>query len=157
MRSFWMAAALLAPLAAGCGGGDAGLSIDRSVCRPDAIVFVGDLEGTAIPQDPHATSGGVFQQIQKPYSYDLTYDGGTLHLEWNAPLFEGRPGGATGSVVMPPGAPHAGETVCGGKGLFGYFDDNPGTTRLLDLEELSLGCGGAAIAGALSVCVTSDY
>jgi hypothetical protein len=65
---------------------------------------------------------------------------------------------ATGTIVMPAGAPHAGETFCGASGNIGETDPaNTGAhvNQVFTLGTLSVGptCPGVALAGHISGCV----
>jgi hypothetical protein len=154
--------ALFGLTAAACGadgGGSGPGGITPAVCVAGKLVFTGDLDGD--PFDVQVDPGTeLFQQFSPPFSWDLNYTAGMLHLQWNSPIFiDGSGAAATGTMVMPAGAPHAGETICGASGTIAQKDTSGGTgahvNNLFALGTLSAGptCPGAALSGGISGCV----
>ncbi|HMF43699.1 MAG TPA: hypothetical protein VKQ32_23655 [Polyangia bacterium] len=138
----------------GCGSsGDGGTP---STCMANMITLAGELDGQ--PVDVQEQDMGLaFQQLSMPYTLDVTYADGTLHVEWRT-LFPNNGAGAsaTGTVIMPAAAPHAGETICAGSGTIRDTSDNMGHSNyIFTLGTLSSGptCPGAALAGSIDGCV----
>ena len=155
----WFAAGVVA-----CGGD--GTSVDAAAgtdgpggpaCVAGRLSLFGDLNGQSVALEVAVTSSS-FQQLTVPHSYDLTYVGGTLHLEWTGILPFGKTTAATGTFVMPAGAARAGETICAGSATLKYVN-RPGVPggkqdTSFTLGGLSAGptCPGAALAGNLDGC-----
>ena len=149
---------LLASTAAACGdsgGSGPGSNIPPATCTDGMIALLGELDGQHVDASAAFTSW-IFQQGTRPYTLDLPYDGGMLHLEWNTPLFSGgAPAAASGTLVMPAAAPHAGETICGATGTTKYQDLSAGgSDHSFTLTDLSSGpsCPGSPLMGSLAGC-----
>jgi hypothetical protein len=149
------ALALLALASAACGGSNgSGPSIPPATCTMGMLALLGDLDGQPVDAST-AFSGWAFQQATTPHTLDLPFDGSLLHLEWTMLLPAGRFDVASGRVVMPATAPHAGETICGATGRVKYEDfSTNGTDYVFTLTDLSLGptCPGASLEGSLAGC-----
>jgi hypothetical protein len=147
---------------AGCGGGGPagdGTEITATPpCATNKLTLVGEVEGQPVDLTIDLTSS-TFQQLNVPYTADLGYVGGSAHLQWNISIgADGRAVAATGNVVMPAGAPRAGETICGGKGTIKGMDPTGmgfKLSQLFTLGTLTVGatCPGMAVAGGVRGCV----
>jgi hypothetical protein len=145
----------LAAAACGSGGADMGAGNNAAVCVPYELTLAGELDGQSVAVQVDVSS--LFQQISPPYTLDASYADGAVHLQWNKPLPIGQTTPVTGTIVMPAGSPHAGETICAGSGTVtdqsatdgGVFDN-----YLFTLRTLSIGptCPGAALAGEIDGC-----
>jgi hypothetical protein len=142
-------------LAAACSSGMGADSSATAPCASGFVTFTGEIGGQAVSVMVRETSGQ-FQQATVPYTLDVTYDGGQLHLEWTTTFpFDAPPTPATGTVVLPASAPHAGETICFATGTIREREPPADAGRfevdtLFTMGSLSLGpsCPGAPIAGA---------
>jgi len=94
----------------------------QATCTFNKVTLVGDLDGQTVDVQVDQT-GGLFQQFSLPYTMDTPFTGGMVHMEWTTLLPINRPAvSATGTIVMPAGAPHAGETFCGASGNISETD-----------------------------------
>jgi len=106
----WVAVAGVA--IAGCGnlgGSDPGGNEpgNRATCIGRTLTLVGDLDGKTVDVEANTTSA-LLQQSSQPYTLDVSYDGGVLHMEWSAMVsINGRAASATGTLVMPARRRHA--------------------------------------------------
>jgi hypothetical protein len=151
----------LVAVACGSSGGPAGDGTEimaPAACVANKLTLVGELDDQPVDLQIDLTSS-LFQQVHVPYSTDLGYVGGSAHVQWNTMIISDRPAvAATGTVVMPPGAPHAGETICGGKGTI-EGTDPAGTgfkiNQIFTLGTLTVGptCPGPVLAGSIKGCV----
>jgi hypothetical protein len=155
----WWRFAVVGLVALGCGSsGDNGTP---AYCADKMIALMGDLDGQPVDLAVNYTSLA-FQQLSMPYTFDVGYADGMLHLEWNTRFPENEGGAsATGTLVMPAGAPHAGETIWGGGGTIRQTTTTDGTgsrhsNYIFTLGTLSAGptCPGTAVAGTVSACVS---
>ena len=150
----------LTPIACGGDGGDAPGVGMTPACVDAYMALTGTLD--AQPVDAQAQySGSLFQQFQRPYSFDVDYPaGGGMHLKWTTALPIDGPGvTVTGTIDMPAGAPHGGETLCAGNGTLKEVDTSGGTGAMTEfrftLGMLSAGatCPGASLAGGINGCI----
>ena len=125
----------------------------------------GDLDGHGVDVVVRQNSS-YFTQATLPYSYEVLYDDdrGMLRLSFTSLIGTGVSSPATGTIVMPSGAPRAGETICVEEGTLTMTQDPDagviGMHFVFDLTGLSapasgpLGpnCPGTSIAGHLSGC-----
>jgi hypothetical protein len=161
MRSRWWAALALAGIAlAGCGDSGATGPGNKATCGRGALTLVGELDGRAF--DVHvSTNGGslLFQQASLPYTLDVDYNGGTLHLEWSTAVsVNGSASPATGTLVMPTGGPYVGEGLCGASGTISESDPDtdPFTTNYPFTLRTVSRCPnftGTTLAGGIDGCV----
>jgi hypothetical protein len=143
---------------AACGSsGDGGPSGPTATCTANTITLAGEVDGQPVDASLFETSF-LFQQVAKPYTCDVGYDGGMMHLEWNTVFpIDGPAASVTGTIVMPAGAPHATESLCAGSGNIREHDeDGTGfhTDQIFTLGTLSVGptCPGTAVAGTINGC-----
>jgi len=140
--------------AAGCGSD--GPDGPQAPCVTGELSLLGELDGQHVDGST-AFADWSFQQLTPPHSLDLPAAGGVLHLEWSPLIQVGGSGAASGWVVMPAAAPHAGETICGA-GTVGYRDlgsnGTGGSDYFFTLANLSMGptCPGTSLAGSLAGC-----
>jgi hypothetical protein len=134
---------------------------NAAACVLGQLTLVGELDGQPVNVQISDTSSA-FQQGSTPHTFDVDYAGGTLHLEWGALIGYSQTTAATGTAVMPAGAPHAGEAICAGSGTMEYIDPSgnngnpPGPENdVFSLGTLSSGptCPGIALAGTINGCV----
>lgn len=151
------ALALVALASGACGGGDggSGSGLPPATCTAGMMALLGELDGQHVDAAT-AFSGWSFQQATPPHTLDLPPDGSVLHLEWTMLLPPGVSDAASGTVVMPATAPHAGELICGAGGSASYedFTNGGGNDYIFTLTDLSLGptCPGTPLAGSLAGC-----
>lgn len=136
MRNRWWVALALAGIAiAGCGDSGASGSGNKATCAYSALRMVGELDGQAFDLDVGTNTGSLlFQQASLPYTLDVQYNGGTLHLEWSTVVsINGAASAATGTFVMPTGGPYVGEALCAASGTISERkpDDDPFMTHYL--------------------------
>ena len=154
--------ALCGLTAVACGGdeGDApGLGMTPA-CVDYYMALNGTLDGQPIAAQAQY-SGSLFQQFQKPYTFDVNYPTtGGMHLEWTVLLpTDGPAVPVTGTIDMPAGAQHGGETLCAGSGALKEVDTSGGTGAMAEfrftLGMLSSGatCTGAPLAGSINGCI----
>jgi hypothetical protein len=163
MRDWCVFVIGLSGLAAISCGGDEGDGPGVGT-TPACVDYYLALSGTLDDQPVDAQaqfSGSLFQQFQQPYSFDVDYAaGGGMHLKWTTLLPIDGPGAAvTGTIDMPAGAPHGGETLCTGSGTLREVDTSGGAGRMTEfrftLGMLSSGaaCTGAPLAGNVNGCI----
>ena len=119
-------------------------------CVEGKLVLVGELDGQPVSAEVDYT-GYVWAQLSTPGTLDVSYAGGSVHVEWSELVSAGSTTAASGTVIPPAPAPHAGETLCAASGsVTDEEETNPFTLR-----DLSLGpsCPGTPIAGSLDGCV----
>ena len=140
--------------AVGCGSSGGGGT--PSTCALNMVTLTGELDGQPVDVQENTTSLA-FQQLSMPYTFDVGYADGTLHVEWNTRFADNAAGApATGTLVMPAAAPHAGETICAGSGTMrnttGTSDAH--SNYIFTFGTLSSGptCPGAALIGSISGC-----
>jgi hypothetical protein len=133
-----------------------------SQCVAGEGTLVGTLDGQNVTAQLDLTYAG--QSFTLPYTFDLpnatlpSYSG-KVHLEYTTPIGLDQPVPITGTIVMPAGAPHAGETICVGAGMFEYqslpADSSLRTGVLFSLEDLSAGpsCPGTPLTGRMDACL----
>jgi hypothetical protein len=134
-----------------CSGDDSSdPSSSSAPCVVGKLTLIGELEGQAVSVEVDWT-GRSWNQLSEPKTLDVSYGGGMVHMEWNELVAVGSTTDATGNIVMPPGAPRAGETVCGGAGSSITDRDDQ---FAFGLRDLSLGptCPGSPLAGSLDGC-----
>ena len=153
-----VALSLLGLSVTSCGGGNAGPGSGGGAasCVPGKLTLVGDLESQPVDAEIDYASA-IFQQGGGSKSYDLGYVDGMLHLEWTALIAYGQSTAAKGTVVMPTGQPHAGQTICAGSGSIKYVavgDGGFANNNIFTLRSLSSGpvCPGAPLAGSIDGC-----
>ena len=154
----------LATISCGGNGGGGGPVVGITpACVDFYMVLHGVLDGQPLDaQIQH--SGSLFQQVQQPYTFDVDYSGGGqdghMHLEWTTRFpIDGPAVPITGTIVMPAGVPHDGETLCAGSGAIRQVDTSGGggtmTEFRFSLEMLSTGfnCAASSIAGLINGCI----
>ena len=158
MRNRWWVALALAGIAvAGCGDSGATGPGNKATCARSALTLVGELDGRAF--DVKVAGSPLFQQVSLPYTLDVTYNGGTLHLEWSTAVsVNGGASVATGTLVMPTGGPYVGEGLCGGSGTISESDPDtdPFTTNYPFTLRMVSRCPnftGTTLAGGIDGCV----
>lgn len=140
------------------GGPDGPGGTTTAPCTLNYVALAGDVDGQLVAVQVVETSF-LFQQGSLPHTFDVGYEGGMLHIEWTSLLPTDAPAvPATGTIVMPAGAPHAAETLCAGSGSIREHDlDGTGfhVNQIFTLGTLSIGpaCPGAALAGSINGCV----
>jgi len=142
----------------GCGSSD-GASKTPASCMLHMVTILGDLDGQSLDVQEQTTSLA-FQQGATPYTLDVGYADGTLHLEWNTRFADNSTTApTTGTVVMPAAAPHAGETICVGSGTIRDTTGGTGThgNYIFTLGTLSSGpsCPGPGLGGSIGGCVAN--
>ena len=130
-------------------------------CIPGQTNLVGGLDGQ--PVHIQGNFGMSSQQGTLPYMLDIpspSAPAGVLqvHLQWSTPVPTGQKTMVTGTLVMPTGSPHGGETLCVGAGSMEYAsfpDAGLLTDEKFVLEMLSVGpsCPGAALPGRIDGCL----
>ena len=153
------ASALFGLVGAGCGSSGSATSGDNTAaCVSQKLTLAGELDGQSVSVQLDPTTY-VFQQGTTPHTFDVGYADGALHLEWSTLVPIGGTTAATGTIVMPAGTPHAGETICAGNGTT-ITDQSPAGSggvdnQLFTLQALSSGpsCPGTALAGSIDGCV----
>jgi hypothetical protein len=145
-------------LNAGCGSSGSATAANTAACVSQMLTLAGELDGQPVSVQL-VPMGSVFQQGTTPHTFDVSYAAGALHLEWSTLVPIGGTTAATGTIVMPAGTPHAGETICAGNGTT-ITDQSTGGTggsdnELFTLQTLSSGpsCPGAALAGSIDGCL----
>ena len=132
MRNRWWVALALAGMAvAGCGDSGATGPGNKATCARSTLTLVGELDGRTFDVKVSTNTGWVFQQVSLPYTLDVSYNGGTLHLEWSTAVsVNGGASVAAGTLVMPTGGPYVGEGLCAGSGTISESDPDTdqGTT-----------------------------
>ena len=128
------------------------------------LTLVGDLDGQRVALETGVSSQTFLQEATANW-FEVQYSGGTIHLEWPQPIGFGEPAAATGTTIMAPGTPLAGDTVCAGAGSsIGYLRADTSDAASFapnyygfKLRALSLGppCPGAPITGSLDGCAGS--
>ncbi len=143
---------------AACGSSGSATAANTAACVSQMLTLAGDLDGQAVSVQLVPT-GLVFQQGTTPHTFDVSYADGALHLEWNSLVAIGGTTAAAGTIVMPAGTPHAGETICAGTGTT-ITDQSTGGSSGLDnelftLQTLSSGpsCPGTALGGSIDGCI----
>ena len=144
----------------GNGGGDVPVVGTTPACVDFYLVLKGMLDGQPLDAQVQR-SAARYQQVQQPYTFDVDYAaGGSMHLEWTTLLSIDAPGvSVTGTIDMPAGVPHDGETLCAGSGGIRQVDTSGGGATMtefrFELEMLSWGYGCAAgqIAGRVGGCI----
>src|SRR5262245_32741852 len=114
----WVALALAGVALGGCGGSGGNGRANRATCDGGVLSLVGDLDGRPFDVKVTTNSGSlVFQQDALPYTLDVSYNGGTLHLEWSTAVsLNGAPSAATGTFVMPYDGPTVSDPICAADG-----------------------------------------
>jgi hypothetical protein len=163
MRDWRLFAIGLSGLAAISCGGDGGNGVGLGITPPCVDYYMalnGMLDGQPVDAQVQ-NSGSLFQQLQQPYTFDADYAaGGGMHLKWATLVpIDGAPVAVTGTIDMPAGAPHGGETLCAGGGALGEVDTSADAGRTTEfrftLGMLSSGaaCTGAALMGSIKGCI----
>jgi hypothetical protein len=133
-----------------------------AACAPLKVNLVGELDGQAVNAQLDVLSGS-FQLVAPPYALDVGFfGGGTLEVAWTTAISYRQMTPATGNIVMPPGTPHAGETICAGSGATRYVDSSGGNggtgapnNNFFTFDTLTVGptCPGtAALTGSIDGC-----
>ena len=143
--------------AVGCGSSADGGGGTPSTCALNMFTIIGDLDGQSVDVQEQTTSLA-FQQLSMPYTFDVGYADGTLHVEWNKVIpNNGGAASTTGTVVMPAAAPHAGETICAGSGTIRETSGTSGvrSNYIFTFGTLSSGpsCPGPGLGGSIGGCV----
>jgi hypothetical protein len=146
----------LAAAACGSSGADTGVGSNAAACVANELTLAGELDGQPVAVQLDTTSS-VFQQLSTPATLDVGYADGAVHLQWNNLLPIGQTTAATGTIVMPAGSPHAGETICAGSGSITDQSATDGAVidnYLFTLRTLSTGptCPGTALTGSIDGC-----
>jgi hypothetical protein len=141
--------ALMGFVALGCGGVED--EVGSAPCLAGKLTLVGDLDGQPVSSEVDWTSF-TWDQLTDPRHFSVTYDGGALELEWDGIVSSGNSIRASGSLVMPAGAPYAGNTICSGAGtrVADHDDVFPFVLRSLTVGTI---CPGTPVAGTLDGCV----
>ena len=161
----WRAAvfAVLGAAAIGCNGPHPFIAPpgDVATCTPFKMVLLGNLDGQMFNVAVGLDNSN-FQQATLPYSYGANFGTGMVQLSFNDVISRDAGAATTGTIIMPPGTPHAGETICvggtiftttlpGGSGSIDYFEFSLTPMSPADASSASV-CPGALLAGALSGC-----
>ncbi len=134
-------------------------------CPIDVMFHLtGEVDGQAIDINEAPTLGGFHQSDAPPYSMfrlpnetDSVPDLVNIELTWDHVIANGETTAIAGWVLMPPGAPLAGETICAGPGSqmtipLSAEQDARGEF-LFALRELSLGTAcDQPVSGQLDAC-----
>lgn len=92
----------------GAGGTTAGAGL---TCAEGAFQLKGTLDGQAVSAQG-TVKGHTWQQFSSPNTLDASFDpASSVHAEWAQLVAEGETTAITGSVTMPAGGPHGGETL----------------------------------------------
>ena len=161
MRNRWWVSLALAGVAlAGCGDSGATGPGNKATCAYGGLRMVGELDGDAFMVDVGTnTNSLLFQQVSLPYTLDVQYNGGTLHLEWSTAIsVNGGASAATGTFVMPTGGPYVGEALCGKSGTIRETkpDDDPFMTYYLFTLGMLERCPNLTnnmLAGSIDGCL----
>jgi hypothetical protein len=135
-------------------------------CVNGSLALKGMLDGQPLDAQAVLDTRVMFQQVQQPYTFDVTYaygagdNMGSMHLEWTTLLpVDAPPVSVTGTVDMPAGVSHDGERLCAGGGEIQQVDLSDGGGTMTEfhftLEMLSWGYGCAAgeVAGRINGCI----
>lgn len=146
---------------AGCyGGGDddgnGGGNGASVTCAEDEFALEGTLDGVEVSARG-ALGGHAWIQSNDYKTLDTPFEGGgSFHAEWPEIVADGETTSILGSVVMPPGAQRAGETLNYASGSMTKLD-NGVTFTLAELASqvtcVTDPCPAEAVDGSLRGCV----
>lgn len=140
----------------GCGSSDTAGGGGAS-CAAGEFVLSGTLDGQAVSH--HGTvTGHAWVQAGSPYTLDVQFaPTASLHAEWTTLVSDnGGTAAITGSVTLPSGVPHGGETLDASAGTMTKFTDE----IRFEYSKLSLSvtcvtapCPASPVEGSLDGCL----
>jgi hypothetical protein len=128
-----------------------------SPCSADSLTLSGTLEGASVSLTYTGLSSYLFDDAAGGQPGSLLVDfgtGGKLSLTWTMPIANGASTAAYGTLVLPAGAPLAGQSFC----------ISAATVTLLSTSQESLSftlstlvsgvCAGDSVAGTIHGCAS---
>jgi hypothetical protein len=156
-RSARVEGVFLALVLVGCGSSDAAGTGGGGSCAPGEFTLNGTLDGQAVTHRGTVT-GHAWVQAGSPYTLDVQSEPtASLHAEWTTLVMDnGGTAAITGSVTLPSGVPHGGETLGAEAGTLTKFADEV----QLEYSKLSVSvacitapCPASPVEGSLKVCL----
>jgi hypothetical protein len=153
----WM---VLAAALTGCGSdstGAGGSNVAIGVgCAEGVFDLSGTLGGEAVSH--HGTvEGHAWIQTGSSNKLDATFGpSGSVHAEWTSLVADGQTTAITGSITMPSGTPHGGETLNSGAGNMSKNGDVVGfeyTVLSVSVACIQAPCAGDPVEGSLQGCL----